>query len=124
MALTVRAAHAYAGPMTTAIDTSILIPRPRAAVWAALTDWSRAGEWMAEASDMRQSTGPLGKGSVLSFRAQNRDRTSSVEAFDEGRLIALASDGPACTPSTRTHSPMRARAPASACWPMSPPVER
>ena len=58
--------------MTTAIDTSVLIPQPRAAVWAALTDWSRAGEWMSEASDMRQSDGPLATGSVLSFRAQNK----------------------------------------------------
>lgn len=80
--------------MTTTIDDSIFVPQPRAVVWAALTDWSRAGEWMAEASDMRQSAGPLSKGSVLSFRAQNRERTSTVVAYAERSLLALASDGP------------------------------
>lgn len=80
--------------MTTAIDTHVLIEAPRSLVWRTLTDWSRASEWMSEASDMRQVTEPLEVGTVLTFRAQKSERTSTVEALDPGRMIALASDGP------------------------------
>jgi carbon monoxide dehydrogenase subunit G len=80
--------------MTTAIDTRIHISAPRPVVWNALTDWSRAHEWMPEASDMRQTSEPLEVGTVLAFRAQKSDRTSTVEALRPGELISLASDGP------------------------------
>jgi carbon monoxide dehydrogenase subunit G len=80
--------------MTTAIDTRIHIPAPRPLVWDTLTDWSRAHEWMPEATDMRQTGDPLSVGTVLTFRAQKSDRTSTVEALQPGALIALASDGP------------------------------
>lgn len=80
--------------MTTAIDTRIHIPAPRRLVWDTLTDWSRAPEWMAEATDMRQTSEPLAVGTVLAFRAQKSDRTSTVEALQPEALIALASDGP------------------------------
>ncbi|CAM3512376.1 SRPBCC family protein [Occultella aeris] len=80
--------------MTTAIDTRVLIRTARDRVWDVLTDFSRAHEWMAEATDMRQDDATLAVGSVLRFRAQNSDRTSTVEALEPGRMIALASDGP------------------------------
>lgn len=80
--------------MTTAIDTRIHIAAPRSLVWDTLTDWSRAHEWMPEATDMRQTSEPLRVGTVLAFRAQKSERTSTVEALDPGSMIALASDGP------------------------------
>jgi uncharacterized protein YndB with AHSA1/START domain len=80
--------------MTIAIDTRIHIAAPRSLVWGALTDWSRANEWMQEATDMRQTSEPLRVGTVLAFRAQKSERTSTVEALDPGAMIALASAGP------------------------------
>lgn len=80
--------------MTTAIDTRVQIPAPRAIVWDTLTDWSRAHEWMPEATDMHQTSEPLAVGTTLAFRAQKSDRTSTVEALQPGALISLASDGP------------------------------
>ena len=80
--------------MTTAIDTRIHIPAPRRLVWDTLTDWSRAHEWMPEATDMRQAGETLAVGTVLTFRAQRSERTSTVEALEPGALIALAGDGP------------------------------
>jgi uncharacterized protein YndB with AHSA1/START domain len=80
--------------MTIAIDTRIHIAAPRSLVWGALTDWSRAHEWMQEATDMRQTSEPLRVGTVLAFRAQKSERTSTVEALDPGAMIALASAGP------------------------------
>ena len=43
---------------------------------------------------MRQTSEPLRVGTVLAFRAQTSERTSTVESLDPGTLIALASDGP------------------------------
>jgi carbon monoxide dehydrogenase subunit G len=80
--------------MTTAIDTRIHIAAPRALVWGTLTDWSRAHEWMPEATGMRQTSEPLRVGTVLAFRAQKSERTSTVAALDPGAMIALASEGP------------------------------
>ncbi|HYI50553.1 MAG TPA: SRPBCC family protein [Microbacterium sp.] len=57
--------------MTIAIDTRIHIAAPRSIVWGALTDWSRAHEWMPEATDMRQTSEPLSVGTVLAFRARS-----------------------------------------------------
>ncbi|TDE98941.1 hypothetical protein EXU48_01730 [Occultella glacieicola] len=80
--------------MTAAIDTRVLIRAPRDRVWDLLTDFTRAHEWMTEATDMRLDDATLAVGSVLRFRAQNTERTSTVEALEPGRMIALASDGP------------------------------
>jgi len=80
--------------MTIAIDTRIHIAAPRSIVWGALTDWSRAHEWMPEATDMRQTSEPLSVGTVLAFRAQKSERISTVEALDPGSMIGLASEGP------------------------------
>lgn len=87
-------AASYRRRMTIAIDTSIRIPAPRPVVWETLTDWSRAHEWMPEASGMHQTSEPLQVGTVLAFRAQKSDRTSTVEALRVGEMISLASDGP------------------------------
>jgi len=76
--------------MTTAFSDSTHIDASPAQVWAALTDWDRAGQWMPGVTGMRLD-GPLAVGSVLHFVARGKDRTSTVTALDAGRSITLSS---------------------------------
>ena len=59
-------------------------------VWAALTDWSRAGEWMA-GIDTLEPEGPIRVGTALEFRARGKLRQSHITALEEGRRVALTS---------------------------------
>ena len=63
-----------------------------AAVWAYLTDFGNAGEWMTGVEGLAQTTeGPLEVGSRLSFVARGKARETRVSALDPGRRIALTS---------------------------------
>ena len=53
------------------------IAAPRGEVWALLTDWSRAGEWM-DGVDVLAADGPVGAGTTLTFTTRGRDRCSTI----------------------------------------------
>ena len=61
-------------------------------VWACLTDFANASQWMTGIGDFIQITpGPLGIGTQLRFKARGKERETRVTAFDPGKLIALTS---------------------------------
>jgi carbon monoxide dehydrogenase subunit G len=60
------------------------------AVWAALTDWAAAPQWMPGVESMR-ADGPLAIGTVLTFTARGKERTSIVAALEPGAAITLRS---------------------------------
>jgi Uncharacterized conserved protein len=79
--------------MTIAFTARTVVPAPPETVWATLTDWARAPEWMPEVASMR-ADGPLQVGTVLHFTAQGAGRTSVVSALEAGRAITLTSERP------------------------------
>lgn len=76
--------------MSRAFEVSQVVRADPAAVWAVLTDWSRAHEWMPGVADMT-ADGPLRAGTTLSYRAAGKPRTSTVAAVDDGRSLTLRS---------------------------------
>ena len=67
-----------------------VIAAPREHVWAALTDWSRAPDWMDGVEQLRAS-GPLAAGTVLTFTSGGRDRDSSVVAVQPPASLVIRS---------------------------------
>ncbi len=63
--------------MEPVFDAETVISAPREAVWATLTDWSRAPEWM-DGVEALAADGPVAPGTVLTFTANGRDRQSSI----------------------------------------------
>lgn len=53
------------------------IAAPRDEVWATLTDWSRAPEWMDGVDDLA-ADGPVTAGTMLTFTTAGRERQSSI----------------------------------------------
>jgi len=76
--------------MTQAIHVTAVIDRPVGAVWAELTDWARAAEWMPGVDDVRPD-GPTAVGTTLAVRARGKDRTSTITALEPGRSVTLTS---------------------------------
>lgn len=74
----------------TAFTASELIFLPPWRVWALLTDWTAAPEWMPGVGEMH-AEGPLEPGLALDFHAQGHDRTATVTAVDPGRSITVSS---------------------------------
>lgn len=62
------------------------------AVWACLTDWRRAPEWMNGIEQM-QAIGaePVGEGTRLAFRARGAARESTIVAWSPPRRLILRS---------------------------------
>lgn len=79
--------------MTLAFSTRRSVPSSPADVWAVLTDWGRAGEWLPGVEGMR-AEGPLAVGTVLRFTARGKERTSTITALEAGRAITLTSEQP------------------------------
>lgn len=63
------------------------------AVWATLTDWSSASEWMPGVSDMRAG-GDLAVGTELTFSSRGKARQSTVTALEPGRRLTMSSSVP------------------------------
>jgi uncharacterized protein YndB with AHSA1/START domain len=76
--------------MRTAFEDRTVISADRTAVWAALTDWQRAGRWMPGVDGMTLD-GPLRVGGRLRYRARGKERSSQIVAVDQGRSISLES---------------------------------
>jgi carbon monoxide dehydrogenase subunit G len=77
--------------MTLAFQDRRILPASPESVWSTLTDFSRAAEWMPGVADMR-ADGPLAVGTLLHYRAQGREQTSTVSALDPGRSLTLTSE--------------------------------
>jgi len=73
-------------------DNQTILASPHA-VWAMLTDWSTASEWMPGVSDMR-AAGDTAIGTELTFSARGKARSSTVTALEPGRLITMSSTMP------------------------------
>ena len=71
--------------MTTAFTAFATIERPAPEVWARLTDWPAAPEWMPGVESIRVN------GSELTFHARGRDRTGRIEVVEPGRTVVLRS---------------------------------
>jgi carbon monoxide dehydrogenase subunit G len=78
------------GGVTQAFHATTVIDRAPAIVWAALTDWPRAAEWLPGV-DSVQAGGPAAVGSSLTMHARGKDRTSTITALDPGRSLTLRS---------------------------------
>lgn len=76
--------------MTQAFHATTVIDRPAGAVWAALTDWPRAADWMPGVDAVRAGA-PTAVGTELIVRARGKDRTSTITALDPGRSLTLTS---------------------------------
>ena len=68
------------------------IARPRAQVWAAVTDWGRASQWMNGVDELRViQQGSVGKGTKLAFRSRGSERETTVTTWLPGEKLALCS---------------------------------
>ena len=68
------------------------IGRAPAEVWARLTDFARAGDWMTGVSNVTRLTdGPLAVGSRLRFTSRGAIHETEVTALDHGCRIDLTS---------------------------------
>ena len=67
------------------------IAKPAHDVWQALTDWSNAHRWMAGV-DWLKAEGETARGTRLTFRARDQDRTSTITAFQPERLLVMHSE--------------------------------
>jgi carbon monoxide dehydrogenase subunit G len=54
-------------------------------VWARLTDWPRAAEWMPGVQSIRAH------GDTLTVHTRGKDRTSRITAYEPGRSVTLTS---------------------------------
>ncbi len=63
--------------MESVFDAETVIAAPRAEVWAALTDWTRAPEWM-DGVEALDADGPVAPGTVLTFTWNGRGRESAI----------------------------------------------
>lgn len=76
--------------MAATFSAESTIDRPAAEVWAALTRWEDAPEWMSGIDSMIAG-GPTEVGTKLTFRARGKERSSEIVALDEGRSVVLRS---------------------------------
>jgi uncharacterized protein YndB with AHSA1/START domain len=66
------------------------ISKPASEVWAAITDWDSAHEWM-RGIDRMEADRETAEGTKLTFYARGAERESSVARFEPGHLIVLRS---------------------------------
>lgn len=76
--------------MKTAFTDEQDVAAPAATVWARLTDWAGAPDWMPGVETMH-ADGPLQVGTVLRFTARGRERTSTVTLVDPGHALTMRS---------------------------------
>ncbi len=76
--------------MTEAFTASATIAAPPERVWATMTDWAAAPEWMPGTSAFRID-GPLRPGAALHYTARGKERTSTVAEVIPERSLTLTS---------------------------------
>lgn len=79
--------------MTIAFTARRTVPSPPGLVWATLTDWARAPEWMPGVSSMRDD-GTLRVGTILHFVAREKEGRSIVTSLEPGRALTLTNEQP------------------------------
>ena len=67
------------------------IQRPPNEVWTFLTDWENAHKWMPGVEGI-ESAGDTATGTVLTFRARGKTRTSTIVQCEIGGSIVLRSE--------------------------------
>ncbi len=61
-------------------------------MWAYLTDFRNAKEWMRGIEGMTQTTqGPLEIGTTFRFKARGKEHETRVTAFEPGKRIVVTS---------------------------------
>ncbi len=76
--------------MSRAFTDEQTIHAPTGSVWATLTDWGCAPDWMPGV-DSISSSGPLAEGTQLSFTARGKDRTSRIAECRPESVLRLDS---------------------------------
>lgn len=76
--------------MSLAFTVEETIHKPNDQVWAVLTDWPNAPDWMAGIDNMC-ANGETIEGTLLTFRARGADRHSLIARCVPGRSITLRS---------------------------------
>ena len=84
------------------IDTETVIDRPIDEVWATMTDWGRAGEWMSSVDGIRLD-GEMAVGARLLFESRGQERSSEIVAIEPGRSVTLRSVQGGVTADYRYH---------------------
>ena len=96
-----------------AFSASETILRPRAQVWAAVTDWSRACQWMKGVDELRVvQQGPVGEESKLAFRSRGSERESTVTTWLPDEKLVLCSRQGGITAEYEYGFPTARKAPA------------
>lgn len=76
--------------MATAFESEVVVFRTPDEVWAVLTDWERAHEWMRGIEKVTAS-GPTRAGTTLAFRGGGRVRPAELTVVDPGRCVVIRS---------------------------------
>jgi uncharacterized protein YndB with AHSA1/START domain len=77
--------------MVQAFERATRIQRRPDEVWAALTDWEHATEWMPGVEAIAPVDGQGGVPSKLRFSARGKDRDAMVRAWEPDRRLVLES---------------------------------
>ena len=80
----------YGAVMTEAFSATTTVAVSPERVWATITDWTKAPEWMPGTSAFRLD-GPLRPGAVLHYTARGKERTSTVVEVVPERSLVLTS---------------------------------
>jgi carbon monoxide dehydrogenase subunit G len=76
--------------MTEVFTAEKAIGRPVDEVWARLTDWGSAAQWMPGV-DALHAQGPTAVGTNLVFTTRGKERTGQIAALDPGRSFTVRS---------------------------------
>ncbi|MDQ4137894.1 MAG: SRPBCC family protein [Actinomycetota bacterium] len=76
--------------MTEAFSSTTTVAAAPERVWATITDWSKAPEWMPGTSSFRLE-GALRPGAVLHYTARGKERTSTVTDVVTNSSLTLES---------------------------------
>lgn len=76
--------------MGKAFSVEVTIAKPVKAVWATMTDWNNAHQWMPGVDSIK-AHGETAPGTKLTFRARGKDRPSEIVECEPGRYVMLRS---------------------------------
>lgn len=76
--------------MARAFAVNVTLPYPPDYVWAQLTDWSAASDWMSGV-DRLTSEGPSGVGTRLTFHARGQQRTAMITEWVPTKAVTVRS---------------------------------
>lgn len=78
--------------MAKGFSVTEIIDRQQDEVWAFLTDFDQAAQWMTAVEKMTQATpGPIQAGTRFTFLSRGAERDTEVTAWEPNKRIALTS---------------------------------